>query len=344
MAPVKPTDGPVAVTGANGYIGSWNVHELVEHGYHVHACMRDTRNPVKVSHLLEMNDKGLRGQVTLKQGDLKDPGSYDDAFAGCVAVMHTGTPMPSGDTAQQDVYDGCFTQIDHVLESARKAGTVKRFLYTSSLAAVIFPAPDDYVFTETDWCGDEGEDYVSAYRGMFPPGRMVAYSMGKANAERKLYRYAEVAESFDAVSIIPALVAGPVMCQDHDKHFQRSVKKMLMGLPIVGRHMCIVDVRDVAQAHRLGIESSVAGTGSRYIIGAADDSGILYTPQLQEKMKALFPQFENIGGESDRKMNNYERCYSTLAKQELGLTQYSVDETIKATGDSYIALGLVEGA
>lgn len=113
--------------------------------------------------------------------------------------------------------------------------------------------------------------------------------------------------------------------------------------PVVSRQMNIVDVRDIAQAHRLCVESTVAGNGSRYIIAAADESGILYTPQLQEKMKALFPQFENIGGEGARKLYNNERAFSSLAMEEMGLKPYSIDETSKATGDSFVGLGLLPG-
>lgn len=114
--------------------------------------------------------------------------------------------------------------------------------------------------------------------------------------------------------------------------------------PVVSRQMNIADVCNIAQAHRLCVESTVAGNGSRYIIAAADESGILYTPQLQEKMKALFPQFENIGGEGARKLNNNERAFSSLAMGELGLKPYSIDETSKATGDSFVGLGLLPGS
>lgn len=56
-----------------------------------------------------------------------------------------GTPLlPS----PQEVYDGCFTEVKHVVASAVKAGTCHRFVLTSSVAAVAHPRPGGYVFTE----------------------------------------------------------------------------------------------------------------------------------------------------------------------------------------------------
>ena len=63
-ASITPEDGPVAITGASGYIGSWIVQDCVEQGYTVHACVRDTSKPDKVNHLSALNEQGL-GKVIL---------------------------------------------------------------------------------------------------------------------------------------------------------------------------------------------------------------------------------------------------------------------------------------
>ena len=107
MPAVSPATGPVAVTGASGYIGSWIVHDLVGEGYRVRACVRDLADPAKVDHLLAMNNAGLRGTVELFEADLFSAGSYDDAFAGCAAVIHTAAPLGYNRETPQETYDGC---------------------------------------------------------------------------------------------------------------------------------------------------------------------------------------------------------------------------------------------
>lgn len=47
MSGIKKQDGPVAVTGASGYIGSRIVEDLLDQGYQVHACVRDASNSKK---------------------------------------------------------------------------------------------------------------------------------------------------------------------------------------------------------------------------------------------------------------------------------------------------------
>ena len=95
MPSVTATDGPVAVTGASGYIGAHTVIALLKRGYDVHACVTDLSNPDKTEFLLALNDEHP-GSVTLHEANLLEEGSYDAPFADCSAVLHVGTPMGYG--------------------------------------------------------------------------------------------------------------------------------------------------------------------------------------------------------------------------------------------------------
>lgn len=355
MTAISPALGPIAVTGASGYIGSWIVRDCMEQGYSVRACVRDASKPEKVDHLLALNDAGLDGSVELHEADLFKPGSYDEAFTGCAAVIHAGATVGYNQETPQEVYDGCFTEVSHVVDSVKKSGSVKRFVFTSSFAAVGHPRPEGYVFTESDWCGDNLEGYNGRWtEDNIAKNRDIAYAMAKANTERMIYKAAEEDGSFEAMAILPLHVIGPLMCANHDQgwSWQNCIKFMMLGKAYKkskgGRMLWNnVDVRDTARAHRLAAESEMAKNGSRYILSASKPSGELFTWQLQAKLQELFPDIEEIGGEEmdgDKPAEHtYDspRSYCLLAQKELGLETYSIDETIKANGESLIALGLL---
>ena len=68
---------------------------------------------------------------------------------------------------------------------------------------------------------------------------------------------------------------------------------------------------------------------------------------MQARLKELFPAIAEIGGEEmadgvpAQKTYDSPRSYCLLAKEELGLETYLIDETLRATGDSYYRLGLL---
>jgi nucleoside-diphosphate-sugar epimerase len=149
-------------------------------------------------------------------------------------------------------------------------------------------------------------------------------------------------------------MVGPLMCANHDQgwSWQNCIKFMLRGKSYVkskgGRMLWnMVDVRDTARAHRLCAESTLAGNGSRYILSAMDRSGEMFTHQLQAALAGLFPAIETVGGEEmsagkpAQPSHDGPRAYALLAKQELGLEGYAIEDTLRATGDSYLQLNLL---
>ncbi len=353
MPTTTRSDGPVAVTGAAGYIGCHTVHSFLERGYTVRACVTDPSIPEKVDHLHAMNEEGLPGTVEVVKGNILEEGSYDEPFADCCAVLHVGTPMLyGGKITPRECYDGMVEGIKNVLGSATKAGTVKRFVYTSSFAAIGHPAPSGYVYTEDDWADSHRERDRSWNPDSIDTNGGIAYAWAKVNTERFINSYAKDDPSFDAVSICPCVVLGPLLSTAHEGlgSWQWALARMMEGKPCPRGWQAlwnIVDVRDVAEAHALVCESGNVQPGSRYQLTATDKSGELNVDQLQQHLQTLFPDLK-IGGRppemaeflEKRSIHDGPRAYCTKAINELGLTTRPIEDTLRTTGTTMMELGL----
>ncbi len=112
----------ILVTGATGFVGSHLVKKLAAKGQAVRALVRDR----------DKAEKRLgNGNVELAQGDVKDPESLARSAEGCEAVVHlVGIIQPAPGQSFRSVH---VEGTKSVLEAAKKAGTVKHFVYQSAL-------------------------------------------------------------------------------------------------------------------------------------------------------------------------------------------------------------------
>ena len=358
-----PGDGPVAVTGASGFIGAHVVNNLVKAGYAVRGCMRDVSREDKTAYLKDIGAKGP-GSVELLSVNLMDAasGGYDDAFAGCSAVFHVaadiGTDKRYGPPSRERMYASLLDMTAGVLESCRKSGTVKRVVYTSSTAAVMGPGapdrPDNYMYTEDDWSGGSYETLDARYTRPNKDGKMMShwtaehatYAKGKVDAERYGYDFG-AKHGIDVISICPCHVLGPLFGKPHDTLWQHRIGLMLSGTTDLrgdGLPWNIVDVRDIAEAQRLAAESPRAANGSRYMLVATDESGEPSTRMLIDMLGELYPNINVAGDYYPPPTDARLRARCTKAIEELGLVTHNVRDTLKDTGDSLIALGVIEPA
>ena len=355
MPAVTSSDGPVAVTGASGYIGAHTVIALLDRGYDVRACVRDATDPQKTEFLLALNDQHP-GTVTLHEANLLAAGSYDECFAGCSAVLHVGTPMGYGGANNpQQVYDGAISGTQNVVDSVRKAGTVRRLVYTSSFAAIGHPSPPGHRFTEADWASDNRDDDDQWNTDNLVEKGEVGYAMAKVECEHAVNRLAAEDGSFEAISACPCGVLGPLLSPVHELRgsWQFFLGKMLAGEPCQRDWQAlwnIVDVRDVGEAQARMIESDACSNGSRYMLCATDDSGEINAMELHDHLQALFPHID-VGGvlpAYDEMVEKYgkpydgPRAHCDKAREELGLETHAVDDTLRTTGTTMIELGLVK--
>ena len=250
-APV--TSAPVCVTGSAGYIASHVVAQLLARGYRVRGTVRSLRKEKEkdIAHLRALPDADTH--LELVEADLMKPGSFDGAVAGCEYVMHTASPyMLNAQDPQKDLVDPAVQGTRTVLESCKKAGSVRRVVLTSSMAAITDEPESDHVLTEADW-----NTKSTLERN--------AYYLSKTLAEKAGWRFIEEEKpGFDLVVINPFLVIGPSLSAAINTSPQMFLDLLVGAYPgIMNLAWGFVDVRDVARAHVLAIETQAAH--GRYI-------------------------------------------------------------------------------
>jgi len=141
----------VAVTGASGFVGSHVTKELLRRGYTVRAIVTNVASEAKTAHL-----KALPGneRLSFHQGGLLTPGSYDAALTGCDAIVHCAAKVHEGRQGAA-LLPSHLEGTQNVLASVQRCATIRRFVQTSSEAAIIdvFRASDEVpppTFSEAD--------------------------------------------------------------------------------------------------------------------------------------------------------------------------------------------------
>eukprot|EP00301_Raphidiophrys_heterophryoidea_P018569 c3570_g1_i1.p1 GENE.c3570_g1_i1~~c3570_g1_i1.p1 ORF type:complete len:372 (-),score=109.96 c3570_g1_i1:134-1213(-) len=284
---VAVNEGVVAVTGASGFIGSHICKALLENGFSVRAVVRDKDNQEKTAHLRKLADDCSRSDaISFYSGDLLIENSYDEAFLGCDAVVHSAAVVEIGTTSnpQRDIVDPSVLGTQNVLKSLAKASSIKRLVFTSSVAAVHSPIGkrDGYMFTEADY-----NEYSTIAND--------AYGYAKREAEFEAMGIKNDSKDgnkderkFDAVSINPGVVLGPCLTKQHTKSSAVLIRQIIYGNKMDNYRCSFVDVRDVALAHVRALTLPEA-TGSRFI--AVCDAPPMTTCDLAPIAQSLFPQY-----------------------------------------------------
>ncbi|KAF3339977.1 dihydroflavonol-4-reductase-like protein [Carex littledalei] len=201
MKEMSGMKGPVVVTGASGFIGTWLVMKLLQAGYTVRATVRDPSNQKRTKPLLDL--PGSSERLSLWKADLSEPGSFDEVIKGCTGVFHVATPMDfESKDPENEVIKPTIEGMVGILKSCKEAGTVKRVVFTSSAGTVnveehMKPAYDETCWSNIDFC-----------RRVKMTGWI--YFVSKTLAEQAAWKYAEE-NGIDLITIIPTLVVGPFL-------------------------------------------------------------------------------------------------------------------------------------
>ncbi|KAL3469136.1 NAD(P)-binding protein [Aspergillus californicus] len=210
--PAIPKGSLVVVTGVNGWVGSQVANQFLASGYRVRGTVRDIVKSAWLTALF--NGKYGTGNFELViVKDMNVDGAFDNVTKGASAFIHTASIITFDQDAEKVIPATVAGALNGV-KAAYAEPTVKRFVLTSSSAAVLIPETgqsDDVTLDEDSY----GEELIQRAKTDLEPGFVRAclvYGASKALAEKAVWDYVEENKSKrpDLVvnSVLPAQVFG----------------------------------------------------------------------------------------------------------------------------------------
>lgn len=339
----------VLLTGANGYVASHILSQLLAASHSVRAVVRSQSKVDSVRELFPASSTQLDFAIV---PDITAPGAFDKALQSDPpfdVVLHTASPFlykVAGNPA--DFLDPAIKGTTEILEGVKRvAKDVKRVIITSSFAAVgAFGLRDDKnkVYTEADWNPVTYDDLAKTgdnFKGL-------TYLASKTFAEKAAWDIIEKGGvGFDVVALNPPMVYGPLKhkvtsvddlnestAQVYNKFFKG--KKAEDEIPPNGLPP-YVDVRDIARAHVLALDNPAAAN-QRFIIA----KGLLGTQRIADVLRATVPGAANRVPRGEPGTDNLpSEVYSidnSKSKNVLGLEYTSEEETFGDLGKQLLEI------
>jgi len=342
----------ILVTGVSGFIASFVAQDLLEHGYKVRGTVRSLSSKEKYSHLFDL--EGAKEDLEIVEADLLKDGSFDKHAEGVYSIFHTASPFFLGKDIdpQTELVDPALKGTRNVLNAAYKnKDTIKRVVLTSSIAAIMGNKEGTPpVYSEDDW------NTVSSLT-------VNPYSYSKTLAEKEAWKLVKEWQEddgkdnvFDLVTINPSLVTGPIL---HAKRVKKyGINELNTSCDIIRKYLIkgfnneekdkvmsvgdcfpLVDVRDVARAHRLGLETPEAGN-KRHICSAGNGFWSEILPQLQKELEgcekvSIVAKFDGVFEEEKKKA--YVLCNDQIKERLKGFGEFITPyESVLATAKSLI--------
>lgn len=337
----------VLVTGGSGFIGAHCIIHLLKAGYQVRTTVRSLKKEIDVRAILKVAGVEPGDKLSFAVADLMSDAGWAEAVAGCDYVQHVASPFPPNVPKDENeliipARDGAL----RVLKASRDAG-VKRVVLTSSFAAIGYtPKPNNEPYTEKDWTN--------------PNDKIAPYIKSKTIAEKAAWDFiAREGGKLELSVVNPVGVLGPVLSSDSSTSIQlvqRLLEGSVPGIPHLS--FGIVDVRDVADLHLRAMTNPVA-KGERFLAIGGDFMTMLdiahilkarmgeaaklvptkTVPDWLLKIAAVFDSSIKI---IIPELGKVKKATNEKAKRMLGWSPRSNEDTIVATAESLIKLGLLK--
>jgi len=248
----------VLVTGGTGYVAGWCIAGLLQQGYQVRTTIRSPRREQAVRAAVATqagpdSQGGPGSRLSFAVADLTADQGWDEAVAGCAAVLHVAAPL--GESAEAaDLITPARDGALRVLAAAHRAGVPRVVMTSAANAASPSSYKDNGVTDETLWTDPDDPS-------------LIPYRRAKTLAERAAWDFA--ASHADGrttlTTILPGAVLGPVLDPAHPgtaSIMARMLAGRMRAAPRI--YLEVVDVRDIADIH-IRAMTSPAAAGERFL-------------------------------------------------------------------------------
>lgn len=202
-----PKDSLILVTGASGFIGSHVVNEALLAGYKVRGTARSQE---KCDNTKKIFNNHANYTTTIVE-DFQHEGAFDEAVKDCAAVIHVASDTTFG-TDPNVVVKPTVAGVLSVVRSAAKTSSVKRFVLTSSSAAVTLPKPGKEFSVGVDDWNQEAIDIAWAPPPYTNERAFPVYAASKTEAEKAFWKFVKDEKpGFVANAILPNYNMGRIL-------------------------------------------------------------------------------------------------------------------------------------
>lgn len=150
------------------------------------------------------NLPGASEKLKIFNADLSKPDSFNAAIEGCVGVFHVAHPMdPNGKEPEETVTEIAVEGLLGILMACLNSKTVKRVVYTSTAATIMYNDKGLSVTDENTW---SDLDICRSNKSI-----STSYLVSKTLTEKTALNFA-AKHGLDLVTIVLPLVVGPFIC------------------------------------------------------------------------------------------------------------------------------------
>ncbi|KAI0344819.1 D-lactaldehyde dehydrogenase [Trametopsis cervina] len=345
MPAITDKGSNILVTGANGFIGTWIVGDLLERGYNVRAAVRSED---KGRHLLDIYKKYENKLKLIAVGDMDAKGAWDEPVKGVDGVIHTAAAVHQHAKTPEEIIEPAVQGVLGLLNSVHKYGTsVKRIVFTSSCATITKGYSSVPVsVSEEDWNDAAVKECEEKGANASP---LDMYCASKTLSERAAwdwYNKHKSEISWDIVTLLPPWVFGPMRHHvpslsafgGSNRYLYNAITlgDFLGDSPLSTPGHGVCDVRDISEGHIRALEIPEAGgerillVQSRFVWQDAVDAAHAVKPSPWVSHTAPF-----VRGEPDGERVRNVTWAPEKEQRILGVKFRSIEETMKDILEDY---------